>query len=116
MTIRYIVKCDLCGKEHEIGWGRSLTETPGQFEKPDGWQMLTYASYQNPASGIALKMDIMICPRCDNALAHGKTVVSAYLDDKFTAKPNPIVISTLEPEVIPLSDKTPEISEEEANL
>ena len=114
MTIRYIAKCDLCGKEHELGWGRSLTETPGQFERPDGWQMLKYAVHSE--SEITMQVNLMICPRCDNALAHGKTVVSAYLDDKFTVKPNPIIISTLEPEVIPLSDKTPEVSEEEANL
>lgn len=111
MTIRYIAKCDLCGKEHELGFGRKLTETPEQFERPDGWQVLTYTPYT--ASDITVEMGIMVCPRCDKAISEGRTVVSAYLNDELTAEP--VRIYT-EPTVIPLSDKFPKVSEEEANL
>ena len=111
MTIRYVAKCDLCGKEHELGFGRKLTETPGQFERPDGWQVLTYTPYTK--SGITVRMDIMVCPRCDKAISEGRTVVSAYLNDELTSEP--VRIYT-EPNVIPLSDKFPEVNEEEANL
>ena len=112
MTIRYIVKCDLCGKEHEIGWSREITTEARQFEKPDGWQMLKYAE-TNPETGVTFQMNLMICPRCDKAIREGRTVVSAYLDDKLTSEP--VRIYT-EPEVIPLNDKFPKVSEEEANL
>lgn len=113
MTIRYIVKCDLCGKEHEIGHGWTLTETPNSFQKPDGWQMIKYIVDTNPETGISLKMNVMICPRCDKAIREGRTVISAYLHDELASEP--VRIYT-EPEVIPLGDKFPKVSEEEANL
>jgi len=107
MTIRYIVKCDLCGKEHELGWSREMVTEPRHFEKPDGWQMLKYTVTVNH------QINLMICPVCDRAIREGRTVVSAYLDDKLTSEP--VRIYT-ESEVIPLSDKFPKVSEEEANL
>jgi len=115
MTIRYIVKCDLCGKEHEIGWSRELTTEARQFEKPDGWQMLKYTVKTNPETGVTFQMNLMICPVCDKAIREGETVVSAYLSG-MTAGQTIITTNQMpKVEVIDLSDR-PTVSEEEANL
>lgn len=112
MTIRYIVKCDLCGKEHEIGWSRELTTEARQFEKPDGWQMLKYTVKTNPETDVTLRMNLMICPVCDKAIREGETVVSAYLSGMTAGQS---IITMPKVEVIDLSDR-PTVSEEEANL
>ena len=112
MTIRYTIKCDLCGREHELGWSRELTTEARQFERPDGWGMFQYTTYTNPTSGVTMRLNVMVCPVCNKALSDGETVVSAYLSDKTAGQP---IYSMPKVEVIDLSDR-PTVSEEEANL
>lgn len=76
MTIRFIAKCDLCGQEHELGFSRKLDTEPRQFEMPDGWIMLNYASSFNSPTSTAVP--IMICPDCDKALRYGVDIISAH--------------------------------------
>ena len=71
MTYHFIVKCDLCGRTHELGWSRSPTETPGLFGIPDGWQKIKYATFLDSPSDI----NLTICPICDDAIRKGEKIV-----------------------------------------
>ena len=100
MSFRYTLKCDLCGKEHEIGWARSLDNTQSVincFMMPERWGTLNWED-----GGVKIHM----CPICAKALGNRETIVSAYLSNNLTTG-EPIVVPKdyLVPKVIPLADK-----------
>ena len=110
MTIRYTIKCDLCGREHELGYSRDLTTEARQFEKPDGWGMFQYSTYTNPTSGVTMRLNVMVCPVCNKALSDGVDIITADQRQKEAE----IIEKIKENEPIPFSmDRT--VSVEEAD-
>ena len=110
MTIRYTIKCDLSGREHELGYSRDLTTEARQFEKPDGWGMFQYTTYTNPESGVTMRLNVMVCPVCNKALSDGVDIITADQRQKEAE----IIEKIKENEPIPFSmDRT--VSVEEAD-
>ena len=110
MTIRYTIKCDLCGREHELGWSRDLTSEARQFKRPDGWGMFQYSTYTNPTSGVTMRLNVMVCPVCNKALSDGVDIITADQRQKEAE----IIEKIKENEPIPFSmDRT--VSVEEAD-
>lgn len=108
MTIRYTIKCDLCGREHELGYSRDLTTEARQFEKPDGWGMFQYTTYTNPTSGATMRLNVMVCPVCNKALSDGVDIITADQRQKEAE----VIEKIKETELVPTRVWT--VSEDEA--
>ena len=120
MTIRYTLKCDLCGREHELGYSRELNTEARSFEKPDGWGMFQYTTYTNPTSGVTMRLNVMVCPVCNKALADGVDIITADQRQKeaelaeAVKEAGHVPIISMMPKSIPCNDVYG-VSEEEAS-
>lgn len=91
MTFRFSMKCDLCGKEKELGWSRNLDDSAWTFEMPEGWNPMEFRKDMT-----VVKM--AVCPDCGEALINGRTVIESYFD---SIKPGPLQ-PYIEPSIINL--------------
>ena len=111
MTYLIGIRCEICGKTETRPYASDPTDMI-----PNGWA--TFEMNINPVDDAA-EMTVVhhMCPKCAKAIREGREdPVHAYLSEAISVQS--IITSSMMPkvEVVPLSDKFPEASEEEANL